>query len=430
MKASFGRLLPFVLAGILLVVAPLPLNAETPPDTLWYGVCDDGTPQVHLWFFWSQTCPHCRKAKPTLKRIENDLPWVKVHALDISRPVAREMYELTAQTMETEINSVPAFFFCGDSMVGFGSDEVTGGELRRRLAACRARRIAGDSDVEGIAEPASDTMVDVPFFGPVDVHRMSLPLVTVMIAGIDAFNPCTFFILLFLLSLLVHAPSRFRMALIGGIFVGTSGLIYFAFMAAWLNLFLFVGEMRWITTVAAVIAIVFAGLNIKDFIGVKRGGSLSMSSGAQADIFARMRRLLQSASLPTMLTGTVVLALAANAYELACTSGLPMVYTRILTLNALPSGGYYLFLALYNLIYVVPLAAIVAVFVVTLGSRKLQDHEGKTLKLMSGIMMLGLGATLLVDPAALSDLRVAAGIVLGAVVVATIGFWWRRPAGR
>ena len=50
----------------------------------------------------------------------------------------------------------------------------------------------------------------------VDARAFSLPALTLVLAGMDAFNPCAFFVLLFLLSLLVHARSRTRMAIIGG----------------------------------------------------------------------------------------------------------------------------------------------------------------------------------------------------------------------
>jgi len=88
----------------------------------------------------------------------------------------------------------------------------------------------------------------------------------------------------------------------------------------------------------------------------------------------------------------VVLAIVANSYELLCTAGFPMVYTRILTLRALPVESYYLYLLLYNLVYILPLLAIVTVFTIKLGSRKLSEQEGMVLKLLSGVMMLMLGA--------------------------------------
>jgi uncharacterized membrane protein HdeD (DUF308 family) len=143
---------------------------------------------------------------------------------------------------------------------------------------------------------------------------------------------------------------------------------------------------------------------------------------------------MSTASLPTMLAGTVALAVAANTYELLCTSGLPMVYTRVLTLNQLPTAGYYAYLLLYNVVYVLSLAFIAAAFVATLGSRKLQEHEGRALKLLSGLMMLGLGIALLADPGALSDFRVAAAILGSAIAVTAMAacaerFFRRRKPG-
>ena len=74
-------------------------------------------------------------------------------------------------------------------------------------------------------------------------RSISLPLFTVIIGALDSFNPCAFFVLLFLLSMLIHARSRKKMFLIGGIFVFFSGFIYFLFMAAWLNVFLVIGRL-------------------------------------------------------------------------------------------------------------------------------------------------------------------------------------------
>ena len=422
---GIGRGILSALMGCLVFVTVFTAHAEAPSESLWYEEAGENT-RVNLWFFWSETCPHCRKAKPFLRDLQRDLPWLHVRSGNITEPSAVEMYALMARLLNVNAGSVPAFFFCGDVLVGFGSNETTGVEIRRKLVACHNERI-GRHDTKPLPNTEKqDINVAVPILGNVSADAFSLPLFTVMIAGLDAFNPCAFFVLLFLLSLLVHAPSRFRMALIGCFFVVTSGVVYFLSMAAWLNVFLLAGEMRWMTAVAAIVAIVLALLNIKDFLGIKRGFSLSMSTTAQADLFERIRNLLRAASLPTMLGGTVALAMAANLYELVCTSGLPMVFSRVLTLNALSTGTYYLYLALYNAIYVVPLAAIVAVFVVTLGSRKLQEHEGRILKLMSGTMMLGLGIALLIAPGALADLRIAAGIIGVAVVVAVSGWFFIR----
>lgn len=259
--------------------------------------------------------------------------------------------------------------------------------------------------------------ITLPLFGAVDPSRLSLPVLTLVIAGLDSLNPCAFFVLFSLLSLLVHAHSRQRMCIIGGIFVLFSGLLYFLFMAAWLNFFLLFGRLKAITAAAGVVALVIATLNIKDFFLFKRGVSLVIPEQAKTGLFGRMRGIVHAGSLPAMLAATVVLAFAANSYELICTAGFPMVYTRALTLERLPTHVYYLYLALYNVVYVIPLAGIVTLFAVTLGSRKLTEWQGRVLKLLSGTMMLTLAIVLLARPTLLANAVVSAALLLLAAAV-------------
>ena len=90
--------------------------------------------------------------------------------------------------------------------------------------------------------------------------------------------------------------------------------------------------------------------------------------------------------------------------ELLCTAGLPAVYTQILSLRSLPAGSYYGYLALYNLAYVLDDAILLLVATVTLGSSRLQQRGARWLKLVSGVVMLALGALLLLRPQALAAL--------------------------
>ena len=147
--------------------------------------------------------------------------------------------------------------------------------------------------------------------------------------------------------------------------------------------------------------------------------SFSISDSGKATIFQRARRLLSAENLPAMLAATVVLAVSANFYELLCTAGFPMVFTRLLTLQGGGAAQHYLYLALYNVIYVLPLLAIVIAFVRTMGARKLSEREGRLLKLLSGLMMLGLGALLLLAPDELGSIGAAFAILL-----ISIGLTW------
>ncbi len=409
------------LAGALLLCVLSVTAAWAQPPTAgspWYRTLAGGDTEIELYFFWSQHCPHCNEARPFIERLPRELPWVALRSFEVSSSEQNaRLYVDLARSLGQEASAVPGFLFCGEMHVGYESDATTGAMLRARLLECRQRLTSGAAPP---ARAGSGAAVAIPLLGRIDPQGASLPLVTVILAGLDAFNPCAFFVLLFLLSLMVHARSRARMALVGGVFVLFSGLIYFVFMAAWLNVFLWLGELRVITFLAGLTAVTMGVLNIKDYVWFGRGPSLSIPEHAKPGLFARMRGLVGTTALAPMLAGTVVLAIAANSYELLCTAGFPMVYTRILTLNTLPTAAYYGYLALYNIIYVIPLAIIVAVFTVTLGSRKLSEREGRVLKLLSGTMMFGLGALLLIAPQWLQDARISIAVLLVAVALTVL----------
>jgi len=85
--------------------------------------------------------------------------------------------------------------------------------------------------------------------------------------------------------------------LIGGIFVFVSGLVYFLFMAAWLNIFLLVGYPRATQIVLAIVAGVVGVINVKDFFVFRRGLSLTIPESTKPGIYARARHVLMATRL-------------------------------------------------------------------------------------------------------------------------------------
>jgi hypothetical protein len=416
-------------AGLALLAAWLLIASAAFAQDPWTETDADGTVQVHLYFFWSETCPHCLKAHPFVEAIPKERPWVIVHSLEVSRQRDNgRRFIALAESLGQTADAVPTLIACGVMETGWEGAASTGAALLQRLDACRLQAQSGTTS--SVASPAeTGKTLRVPLLGEVTADQVSLPVFTLVLAGLDAFNPCAFFVLLFLLSLLAHQKSRSRMSLIGGIFVLTSGLMYFAFMAAWLNVFELLGALAWITLAAGLLAVGAGLINIKDFFAFERGITLSIPESRKPDIYRRARAILNAENLPAMLSATVVLAIAANFYELLCTAGFPMVYTRLLTLSELSPGARYGYLAFYNLIYVLPLALIVFIFVRTLGARKLTEREGRLLKLLSGVMMLELGLLLAIAPALLSNLWVSAALLAVAVGVTALAAGFTRKRG-
>ncbi|MFW2403354.1 MAG: thioredoxin family protein [Gammaproteobacteria bacterium] len=410
------------LCACALLAAPLSA-AETAevPGTEWVTVDAAGDVSVHLYFFWTATCPHCQRAKPFVETLPDKYPWLQLHShvLDREHRDHVSLYVDMARALGKKAGSVPAFLFCGKMFTGYDEESTTGAFLVDGLRECHETALETGGQIATL-EPetaAEEPALSIPLIGELDVEAWSLPALTLVLAGLDSFNPCAFFVLLFLLSLLVHARSRQRMLIIGGTFVFFSGFIYFLFMAAWLNLFLVIGNTQWVTLGAGLVALVLGLINIKDFVWFKRGVSLSIPDDAKPKLYERMRGLVAADNLAAMMLGAIALSIAANSYELLCTAGFPMVFTRALTLNDLPTSSYYLYLVFYNVIYVIPLLLIVGVFVATLGSRKLSEREGRVLKLLSGLMMFELGVVLVFAPAALNNVMTAVVLLVVALAL-------------
>jgi glutaredoxin len=354
-------------------------------------------------------CPHCAKAEQFLQILQHEQPTLKIYIHDVVKePKALEKLEQLAKKQALGAVRVPAFYIAGQLLVGY-SDEITTGQLIRNnllqgqaqkkqdaSGSCEAKEsLSCESGAAVLTQPSSVFFLD--FFGyKLSLETLGLPLFTLAMGLLDGFNPCSMWVLILMISLLSPMKNRWRMFAIAGTFIAVEGLAYFMFMSAWLNLFLFIGLSHVAEIIIAAIAL-FAGLlNLKDFWFYGRVISLSIPNAAKPDIYARMRTVLQAQNLAGALLGTVVLAVLVQMVEFMCTSGFPALYTKILTLKQLSSTRYYGYLLLYNLAYLFDDFFILGIGIVTLSQRRLQEKEGRWLKLISGLVMVGLAIYLFV----------------------------------
>lgn len=353
--------------------------ASTPADTL--------APDIEI--FVRAGCPHCEAAKVFLEELQREQPSLQIAVYDIAENAGARQ-RLATLVAERGLSSigVPTFLIGTELIVGFRSAGTTGAELRARL-------------IRRTQNPVSSQTIDsiqTGWFGELRVQDLGLPLFTVAVGLLDGLNPCAMWVLLFLLSLLVNLHDRLKMAVIAGTFVAVSGLVYFAFMAAWLNMFLVIGLSRAVQIGLGGIALLVGAVNVKDFFALHHGVSLSIPASAKPGLYARIRQILQAEHLAGALAGVVVLAGFVNLVELLCTAGFPALYTQILALQQMPRWEYYGYLGLYNLAYIFDDSLMVGLAVITLSRTKLQERAGRWLKLTSGLVMAGLGAILLLQP--------------------------------
>jgi hypothetical protein len=226
---------------------------------------------------------------------------------------------------------------------------------------------------------------------------------TLTIGLVDGINPCAMWVLLVLLGILAHVRSTRRLLMVGATFVVMSGIVYFVFMTAWLSLFQLVGFSRQITIGVGVVVLGMGLVNLKELVWFKKGVSLTIPDRVKPKLYKRMRGVANSVSVPAAFVGIAALAFLVNLIELACTLGLPAVYTRVLSLcEQLSMLERYTYLVLYNLAYVVPLALIVIVYALTLHRMTLGERGAKLLKGISGALLVVFGLLFILVPEVLA----------------------------
>ncbi len=351
-------------------------------------------------------CPHCADAKAWLPTWHQRHPDVQLvyRSIDHDRDARQALLD-HARRAGIWPPGVPFFVVGDEALLGFVSADVTGPQLDAMVARAKAGRTlagdqkhANDSTVPSAQSAADTGGVVSTWAGELSLDALGLPVFTLALGLLDGFNPCAMWVLLFLLSLLVHLNSRRDMALIAGTFVAVSGAVYYLFMAAWLNVFLLVGWSGPLQTGLGVVALLIGALNLKDFVRPGIGPTLSIPDRAKPGLYARMRAILTANNRLAALAGVALLAVVVNLIELLCTAGLPAIYTAVLAQQPISSTGYYSYLGLYIVGYVADDALMVGTAVLAFSSRKLTKTGGRWLKALSAAVMLLLGLLLLLRP--------------------------------
>lgn len=373
--------------------------------------------QVIVDFYYSETCGSCRPAIEVMDNVtihyeRNFSGKVIINKKDVGANATNR------EEMRTRKLSYPSVIINNETRIPRAN--ITFTDVTERI----------DEYIKNlkITKTYNENVIHIPLIGTVNLTTLSLPLLTVILAGLDSFNPCSFFILIFLLNLLVYLPSRKRMLLVGGIFIFFSGLFYFLFMFVMFNTLLITASfVSFISIAVGLVAVSIGLLNMKDFFFLKKGLSLSIPKEKRVKIFHRMRKLIKSPSLIGMLGATIFLAISVNFYELLCTLGFPMIFTARLIEANLSTAEYYLYLFFYNVVYIIPLFVILILVTYTLGKTKLTEHQSGILKLLSGIMIFSFGIFFIIDYTLLENLITPIALLgLSIILAFLVSLLWKH----
>jgi len=375
---------------------------------------------VNLYLFYSNSCPHCHDELDFLDSISGDYPDLRINKYELSDKDNVLLFQKIGKELEIEVGAVPMTFIGEEYLVGFFNGDTTGKEILNIYEELKA---SGDPNIVGriIGETKDDDDKDkksegvrksqeiknpvnipeelnFPVLGSIKTESLSLPLLTFFIALMDGFNPCAMWVLLFLISILLGMKDRRKMWILGSVFILTSGLIYFLFLSAWLNVFLFLGYVFWVRILIGIVAVSAGIYQLKDYWTNRQGGCKTADGEKRRKIFDKIREITDRKEIVYAIFGIVLLACAVNVVELVCSAGLPAVYTQVLSLSKLDIWQYYLYLLFYIFVFILDDLFVFIVAMATLHMTGIQSKYSRFSRLFGGIIIFILGLLLIFKP--------------------------------
>lgn len=370
-----------------------------------------GKKEVNVYLFYSETCPHCAAEHKYLDSIKDKYD-LNIYSYEVSNPDSVEKLEKISKYLDVNVTGVPYTVINNTAIVGFG-EGMTEDTLLYHIKKARKRSFVDKAGMElGVVEKEetnndsnkeeddNNTIINIPIIGELNLKNVSLPIVSILIGLIDGFNPCAMWILLFLISTLIGMKDKKRLWALGLTFLITSSLVYLAFMLSWLSFAKFIGTITWFRMLIAVVALVGAAINLNSYLKTlnEEDGCTVVEAKKRKKIFKKIKEFTSKQSFVLALLGIMLLAALVNILELACSAGLPVVFTGVLSMNNLSTLEYVLYIGLYILFFMLDDIFIFAVAVKSFELTGISTKYSKYSHLIGGILMLIIGILLVLKP--------------------------------
>ncbi|OGB63735.1 hypothetical protein A2X44_04695 [candidate division CPR3 bacterium GWF2_35_18] len=371
--------------------------------------------KVNIYLFWGEGCPHCASEKVFLEDFAKENSNVKFYDYEVWKSEEnRNLLIKVGDKLGVSVSGVP-FLVVGDKyFVGFYSEETTGKAIKETVYyasvyGCRdiIAEILNSVDTQNEDEqcPSESTQsanipekITLPLIGDFSIKNLSLPVLTIILGILDGFNPCAMWVLLFLISLLLGMQDKKRRWILGTAFIIASASVYFVFMAAWLNLLLFIGFIVWVRIIIGLIALAGGGYNLREFVVNKDGSCKVTGSEKRKKVFEQLKEITHQKQFILAFLGIILLAFVVNLVELVCSAGLPVVFTQILTLSKVSSWQYYAYMFLYIFFFMIDDLFVFFTAMITMEMTGISGKYSRFSHLIGGFLMIIIGLLLIFKP--------------------------------
>lgn len=369
--------------------------------------------EINLYLFHSQDCTHCQSERKWLESIKDKYDNLNIYEYEITRNSDNSaLLDKVKERLSSTSNYVPYTVIGEQHWIGWNEDNKTKITEAIENYDFSKRDIVNEviNNIDGgkigntedsIENNDDKTEFTVPVLGKIDAKKVSLPIMAMVIGFVDGFNPCAMWVLIFLISMLLGMKDKKKMWILGLTFLISSGLVYLLFMLAWLNIAVSLSSIRWIQLIISAVALIGAFVNLRSYfksIIKKDEGCEVVDNKKRKKLMERIKKYTSEKSLLLAMLGVMALAFSVNLIELACSAGLPLIFTQVLALNNLNALQYGIYIFIYLLFFLID---DIVVFVIAMKTFELTGISTKYTKyshLIGGLIMLIIGLLMIFKP--------------------------------
>lgn len=363
--------------------------------------------KVDLYLFHSETCSHCQAEIKYLNELEDEYDNLELHLYEInSSKKNTELMIDIKEKLDIDSPNVPFTIIGNYYYIGY-SEGIRDGikELVDKYSEEKqvdvVKMIKDGKDVKDI-DMQNGEIKSINVFGKnINPAKLSLPILSIILGAIDGFNPCAMWILIFLISMLFNMENKKKMWCLGLIFLTTSALVYLMFMFAWLGITTtLLTKVSWFRILIATIALIGALINLRSFYNSIRKGSGCevVNDKKRKKIFGNIKKITTEKKFILSVIGIIILAASVNVIELACSAGIPVLFTNVLALNQLTTFETSIYIFIYILFFLIDDIIVFVIAMLTLNIKAISTKYTKYSHLIGGILMLIIGLLMLFKP--------------------------------
>lgn len=369
----FISLLALLIIGTASIITPISCGKEK---------------EICIVFFYSPTCPECTEAKDKLDNLKLKYP------LNI-----KEYNTLTGEGLDSLFKYYDAF----------NVSEKERGSFAIFIGDKYYHKNSQFNELEEEIKKYTDTGLECPEAadeGNAEKIVKGFTILTVMAGGLaDGINPCAFATLVFFIAYLERIKQGKKVLLSIGI--SFSLAVFLGYLLIGLGILEFYYKIEEIGVVskyvylfAGAFAVTFAIFNLWDYFKVEKKGKTIL----QLPRFLKRRRgriikiLTEKEGIVILTVLAFIVGLGISLLEFVCTGQILIPIMAVIKSASPLKITAFTYLILYNIMFIVPLLLILALFYVGYSSKALGEFQKKRqglVKILTALILAAIGIYML-----------------------------------